>query len=179
MMTRAPRPPAESNSRRWTLSHCDKAGEAPKCLLEKQQALWTRSALLLDRLSGIQAAARGLLVTSQPRPPPPPASPDQEPPCLTRVRPPPSPPLTSPEPLGPRVSSWANMWSAQPAPSLHDPRKCLLYKSPNPTSTRYRKFWQSLSSEGEIWSLAHLRCLRGSQRSHDYTVDLCNYSIKG
>lgn len=133
----------------------------------------TCSALFLDGPSGIQAAARGLLVTTaQPRLPPP-ASP------AGAALPDLSPASSQPTPYFSRAS-WApslqlskHVRYAQPTSSLHNPRKCLLSNSPNsPTSTGSRKFWQSLSSEGEVWSLGHLRYLCGSQGIPDCTLDL-------
>lgn len=125
---------------------------------------------LLDRLSGIQAAARGLLVTSQPRPPPP-ASPARA------TLPDPSPASSQPTPYLSRAY-WALslqlskhvVCTARPFP----PRPSKM-PSLQQSKSHFHKVQKVLAVpvlEGEIWSLAHLRCLRGSQRSHDYTVDL-------
>ena len=98
------KPAGTSRPRAGSVKKAPSGRSPPNASSKSNKRSGTCSALLLDSPSGIQAAARGLLVTTaQPRPPPP-ASP-QEPPCLTRVQPPPSPPLTSPESLGPRVSS--------------------------------------------------------------------------
>ena len=143
-----PRPP-ESNSRRWTPSHCDEACWYPqakgrecekgslrakpaKCFLEKQQALW-------NTLSPPpQQPIRHLGSSTGPAGHHSPAS------STTTHLPPgaalpdPSPASSQPTPYlsraswAPRLQLSKHVRSAQPPTFLHDPRKCLLSNSPNP-----------------------------------------------
>lgn len=89
-------PPATATKSVWyrqaNSRECEKGSlraKPPNAYSKSNEHSGTRSALLLDRPSGIQAAAQGLLVTPQPRPPPP-ASPARA--ALPDPRPAPSQP---------------------------------------------------------------------------------------